>query len=155
MRATLPLAAMLALAGCLAPGEWLEPMDLDIQMDWGSIAIGSLVVEPRPAPLGEVAARVALSVRTTNAEAPRVEVWLDDEGCSRYGPPSAPSTPIAGSWEQLPDGNQTWTFDARLEGSAVRPGTHASVFVAAEAENAIGPIFGECEEFLRPLPRVP
>lgn len=152
MRALLPLAVALALAGCMEPIDFVEPLVADVVLDLGSIAIESFTVEPQPAPLGEVAARVVVVVQVANAAAPRLDVALDDERCSPYGPPAPPSTPAAGAWRGLPErANTTWTFDEVLRGDA-RPGLEASVFAAVEAENVIDPIFGECEEFRRPLP---
>lgn len=154
MRVLLPLVAALALAGCMEPIDFVKPMAA-AGLDWGSIAIESFKVEPQPAPLGQVAARVVVVVRVANADAPRLDVMLDDERCSAFGPPAAPSTPAASARRGLPERtNATWTFDEALRGDA-QPGLDASVFVAVEAENAVGPIFGECKEFRRPLPRAP
>ena len=154
MRPILAIVMLLVPAvGCLGPGPWMEPMDID--MDWGGISIEEWNVEPREAGLMEVAARVNMVIRLVNAEDPRIVITLDGEGCSRYGPPSEPGMPAARAWQKIPTdrSNHTWTFDEELRGSAAA-GTTASVFVRVEADNSIGPIFGECREHARPMPVV-
>lgn len=148
MRALLlGLTWVAAIAGCLQPFR-IAPMDVD--MNWGDIYVHNLTVEREASGLAEVGAHVRVILQFANAERPQLVVTLDDEGCSDYGPPTEPSDPTARETRALPDdrANQTYTFDSILRGPA-RPGAEASVYVGVDAENAIGPIFGECREFSR------
>ena len=145
----LPLVAL--AAGCL-----LGPMDIQMS-NWdmgGSISIPAWSVEPLAAPLGELAARVTIRTWAHEAENATLFVALDDEACSRYGPPSAPETAVARERRALASGSYRGVETFEL-GGASRPGTHASVFVEIGADGAMGPVFGRCRDFARPIPRGP
>lgn len=147
MRHFAALLAALSLCGCFA----FDPVGMDpIDLDWGAIAVTSIEVEPVDAGLHEVAARVRLTVKLVEASAPSLNVSLDDEGCSDVGPPSTPTSPVQRVSLALPDDrrDQTIAFDEVLRGPA-SIGIEGSVFVWVEAQNAIGPIFGSCDEFVR------
>lgn len=144
------LLAALAMAGCVGPIGPIMPAGESFGPDFGSIALERIVVEAVESAPQEVAAVVHVRVRTVNAEAPQIKVYLDDEGCSDYGPPSVPSTPVASHGEHL-SSDATHDIETTLRGSG-SVGLKGSVFVWAEAENSIGPIFGVCKEFSR-VPR--
>lgn len=151
-----PLVVLAALAttGCFAPREEWGSMDMSgwqgfTAVDFGSVEIVAVNVTRLSTLPDQVAARITATFRLTNAEGSFARITLDDAGCP-YGPPSAPVSPVATTARELPRGYQSelYTVVTTMRGNGM-PDVEGSVFVWAEAENAIGPIFGECREFLR------
>lgn len=149
-------ATLATTTGCIRAQdeEWssFEMAELGIEpyVDFGTIEIVSLEVEREWTLPTEVGARIEVVVRTDNARSPWIEIVLDDEACSRTGPPTEPTTRVAGVYRVLPDDGlvHEHTIRTTLRGST-SPGLDGSVYVGAEASNAIGPIFGECRDFAR------
>lgn len=118
-----------------------------VSMDWGSVYVQDVEATASYDLLAfQGRAQVDVTIVASNAEDVELTVVLAQQPCGRSGPPSSPAYPLDRKVVHYPgETDGAWTERVQLS-ARMAPALPASVYVEIEAENAIGPIFGECHD---------
>lgn len=146
-----PLALLAATAGCLAP---MEPLDMDLEMDFSSLEWPAAHLGPlrhdASYDLTTLTARVHVEgevLLARNVSEPRVAVYLARGGCP-WGPAGVPQAyeDSAVFTYDTPQQATRHAFEAHLS-ARILPGTEYAVYAHAEP-HGLEPGFAQCETFV-------